>query len=212
MSEEIVFYHNPMSRGQIAHWMLEEVGAPYRIELVRLDKKEQKSAAFLKLNPMGKIPTIVHRGVVVTEAAAICAYLADAFPGKQLAPALSDARRGTYLRWLFFGAGCIEPAIAEKSHPRGEAPPASSVGWGTVEDVLNALEYALTPGPYLLGETFSAADVYVGAALGYGMMVGAIEQRPRFTEYVKLLQGRPASRRAQEQNQALIAKLKASPG
>ncbi|MET0340627.1 MAG: glutathione S-transferase family protein [Polyangiales bacterium] len=207
-SSEIVLYHNPMSRAQIAHWMIEEVGAPYRIELVRLDKKEQKSAEFLKLNPMGKLPTIVHRGVVVTESAGICAYLADAFPAKQLAPALDDPRRGTYLRWLFFAAACIEPAMADKNFPRKDTVP-SQLGWGTPDDVLNAVEQAITPGPYVLGETFSAADVYLGSQLGWSLMMKWIEPRPRFVEYVTRLQSRPASKRAAEQNQALIAKLKA---
>lgn len=209
MTDEIVFYHNPMSRGQIAHWALEEAGAPYRIELINLEKKEQKSPAFLKLNPMGKLPTIVHKGVVITEAAAICAYLADAFPAANLAPAVGDPRRGTYLRWLFFGAGCIEPTITDKAFPRKEEPRASALAWGGPGDVLDTLEIALKPGPYLLGETFSAADVYVGAQLFWGMMmIKAIEPRPAFSAYVERIQTRPANKRVQEQNQALIAKLK----
>src|SRR5688500_18243314 len=103
MGDEIVFYHNPLSRGRIAHWMLEEVGAPYRIELLDLEKGEHKKPAYLAINPMGKIPTITHRGVVITEAADICTYLADAFPAAKLAPSIDDPARGTYLRWLFFG-------------------------------------------------------------------------------------------------------------
>jgi len=208
MKDEIVFYHNPMSRGQIVHWMLEEVGAPYRIELLRLDKREHKKPEFLKLNPMGKVPTIVHRGVVVTEAGAICAYLADAFPQAKLAPPIDDPRRGTYLRWLFFGAGCVEPALIDKTFPRKETAP-SQLAWGSVEDTLNTLEYAITPGPFILGDTFSAADVYVGAELGWGMMIKSIEPRPRFAAYSELLRARPAGKRSQEQNNALTAKLKA---
>src|SRR5262245_52063004 len=100
MSEDLVLYYNPQSRARIAHWMLEEVGAPYRLELVRFDKREHKADSFLAINPMGKLPTLVHKGVVVTEAAAICAYLADAFPAAGLAPAHGDPARGTYYRWL----------------------------------------------------------------------------------------------------------------
>lgn len=208
MKDEIVFYHNPMSRGQIAHWMLEEVGAPYRIELLSFDKNEHKKPEYLKLNPMGKIPTIVHRGTVVTEAAAICAYLADAFPEKKLAPALDDPRRGSYFRWLFFGAGCIEPALTDKSFPRKETKP-SQLAWGSVDDTLNTLEKALTPGPFLLGEAFSAADVYVGSELFWGMlMIKVIEPRPVFSQYCERLAARAANKRVQEQNEQLIAKLK----
>ena len=104
MTDKIVFYHNPQSRGRIVHWMLEEANAPYEVKVVDFEKKEHKSDAYLAINPMGKIPAIVHRGTVITESAAICAYLADAFPAAGLAPALDDPKRGTYLRWLFFGA------------------------------------------------------------------------------------------------------------
>jgi glutathione S-transferase len=140
--DQITFYYNPMSRGRIAHWMLEEVGAPYRIELVRFDKGEHKAPAFLELNPMGKLPTIVHRGTVVTEAAAICAYLADAFPAAALAPATTSAARGTYYRWLFFGAGCIEPALVDKMFQRPQVDRPSGLGYGSYEDTMNALEKA----------------------------------------------------------------------
>src|SRR5262245_27703651 len=124
MSDSIVFYHSPLSRGRIVHWMLEEVGAPYEVKLVRMDQKEHKKPEFLAVNPMGKLPAIVHRGVVVTEAAAICTYLADAFPQAGLAPQPTDSKRGTYLRWLFFGAGCLEPALIDRmfSRPQVERP------------------------------------------------------------------------------------------
>src|SRR5688500_10208655 len=107
MTDSILFYHNPMSRARIAHWMLEEVEAPYTVRLLALDKGEHKKPEYLAVNAMGKIPSIVHRGVVISEAAAICAYLADAFPAARLAPATSDPARGTYYRWLFFGNGCL---------------------------------------------------------------------------------------------------------
>lgn len=209
MSEQIVLYYNPMSRASIALSMLEEAGAPYRLELIDLDKNEQKSPAFLAKNPMGKLPTIEHRGTVVTEAAAVCSYVADAFPKAGLAPALDDPARGTYYRWLFFGAGCIEPAAFDKSAKRPEATP-RSIGYGSYDDVLNALEQALKPGPFLLGKQFSAADVYIGAQLSWGIMFKSIEPRPIFQEYSARVSDRPAAKRAMEIGMSYTAKLKSS--
>ncbi len=136
MSDKVIFYHNPMSRGRIAHWMLEEVGAPYETKILSFEKREHKAPEFLAVNPMGKIPAIVHRGTVVTESAAICAYLADAFPKAQLAPAPSDPARGTYYRWLFFGAGCIEPALVDKMFTRAPVERPGVLGYGNYEDTL----------------------------------------------------------------------------
>jgi glutathione S-transferase len=198
MAEEIVFYHNPRSRSQMVHWMLEEAGAPYRIVPIDFEKGEHKTPAFLALNPMGKLPTIEHRGVVVTETAAIMAYVADAFPAAGLAPAPGDALRGPYYRWLFFGAGCIEPALLDKMMKRPEVERKSAVGWGSYEDVLATLKQALSNGPYLLGEKFSAADVYVGSELRFAMMFGAPDLKGEavFDDYVARLGARPAARRA----------------
>ena len=148
--DEIVLYTNPMSRGLIAHWMLEEVGAPYRTVILDFEKREHKTPDFLELNPMGKVPTIVHRGIVITESAAICTYLADEFPKAGLAPELRDPQRGTYLRWMFFSAGCIEPALVDRLVAR--AIPPVSLGYGSYSDTLNALERAIAPGPYVLGD------------------------------------------------------------
>lgn len=199
MTEEVVFYHNPRSRAQMAHWMLEEVEAPYRIVPVDLGKGEHKTPAFLALNPMGKLPTIVHRGTVVTETAAIIAYLADAFPDKGLAPATGDPLRGTYYRWLFFGAGCIEPALVDQMLKRPMPEPKGAVGWGSYEDVLMTLMTALGRGPYLLGDTFSAADVYVGSELRWAMMFGApgFKGEKLFDDYVARLTARPALQRVE---------------
>jgi glutathione S-transferase len=210
MSESIVFYHNPMSRGRIAHWMLEEVGAPYTVKLVNLEKREHKTPEFLAINPMGKIPTIVHRGTVVTESAAICAYLADAFPAAGLAPNATDPARGTYLRWLFFGAGCLEPAIIDRmsSRPAPERP--SAMGYGSYDDASNATEKAITPGPCILGQRFSAADVYVSSCIGFGLMTKSLEARPAFQAYVARNSARPAFQRAEAQNEELTKKMKAS--
>jgi glutathione S-transferase len=197
MTDEIVFYHNPRSRAQMAHWMLEEVGAPYRIVLVDFEKGEHKAPAFLALNPMGKLPTIVHRGTVITETAAIIAYLADAFPDVGLAPAVDDPSRGTYYRWLFFGAGCFEPALLDRMLKRPPPEPKSAVGWGSYEDVVATLKTALDDGPYLLGDKFSAADVYVGAQIRWAMMFGApdLKGEKLFDDYVARLNARPALQR-----------------
>jgi glutathione S-transferase len=197
MAEEIVFYHNPRSRAQMVHWMLEEVGAPYRIVPIDFEKGEHKTPSFLALNPMGKLPTIEHRGMVVTETAAIIAYLADAFPAAGLAPAPGDALRGPYYRWLFFGAGVIEPAMIDKMMKRPEVERKSAVGWGSYEDMVGTLNKTLSKGPYLLGEKFTAADVYVGAELRWAMMIGApgLKGEPAFDDYVARLSARPAAQR-----------------
>jgi glutathione S-transferase len=208
MSEDLVFYTNPMSRGRIVRWMLEEVGQPYRTEIRQFE--QLKDPAYLAINPMGKVPAITHGGVVVTEAAAICAYLADAFPQAGLAPAATDKARGTYYRWLFFAAGPIEASVTNRSmgfevpeERRGMA------GYGSYGDVLNAMETALANGPYLLGDRFSAADVYFGAQVGWGLQFGTIEKRPAFEAYSARLMARPAAVRAREIDDTLIAKAQA---
>ena len=189
---EITFYTNPMSRGRIVHWLLEELGVTYETRILDLEKGEHKKPEYLQINPMGKVPAIVHCGVVVTEAAAICTYLADAYPQAGLAPALDDPQRGTYLRWIFFGAGCIEPAIVDKMFARPAVERKSALGYGSYDDTLNALETALKPGPFILGERFSAADVYVGAQVQWGLMVKGLEPRPVFLQYVERIGARPA--------------------
>jgi glutathione S-transferase len=206
MTDTIAFYHNPQSRGRIVHWMLEEVNVPYEIKVVDFNKKEHKSADFLAINPMGKIPAIVHRGTVVTECAAICAYLADAFPAAGLAPATDDPKRGTYLRWLFFGAGCVEPAIIDQMFSRPPPSRPAALSYGNYADTLNTLEKAISPGPFVLGERFSAVDVYVGSAIGWGLMMKAVEPRPAFTAYMAKVTERPAHRRAMAQSEALMPK------
>lgn len=208
MTDELTLYHNPMSRGRIVHWMMEELGVPYTVKLLDFDKAEHKAPEYLKLNPMGKIPTVVHRGTVITECAAICTYLADAFPAAKLAPAIDDPARATYLRWLFFGAGCVEPAITDKTNPRATPPRASAIGYGSYDDVINALERAITPGPYLSGDRFTAADLYVSSQIGWGMMTKAIEPRPTFNAYVARTRERPAAQRAAKRDEEFLQRLK----
>jgi glutathione S-transferase len=208
MSDELVFYTNPMSRGRIARWMLEEVGAPYRT--VALDfASSMKAPEYLAINPMGKVPAITHRGVTVTEGAAICAYLADAFPEAGLAPPTTSPERGTYYRWLMFACGPIESAVTNKS--LGFEVPAERkvmAGYGCLEDTLNALEQAVSGKTYIAGDRFSAADVYVGSQIGWGMMFGSIEKRPAFEAYWAGISQRPAAKRAAQIDDALIAQAK----
>ena len=205
---DLTFYTNPMSRGRIARWMLEEVGAPY--ETVLLDYgTTMKGADYLAINPMGKVPAIRHGDIVVTEAAAICAYLADAFPDKGLAPPPGHRKRGPYYRWLFFAAGPVEAAVTAKS--LGLLAPADKkmmAGYGSFDEVIDTLELAIAPGPYICGDQFTAADLYVGAHIGWGMMFGSIEKRPAFTDYFGRLSARPAAVRASEIDEAIIAEQK----
>jgi glutathione S-transferase len=195
VTEQVVFYTNPMTRGRIVHWMLEELGAPYDMRVLSLENSEQKTPQFLAINPMGKVPVIVHRGVVVTETAAICVYLADAFPAANLAPKIGDPQRGTYLRWFFFGAGCFEPAVVDKMLARPPAERKGAIGYGTFDDTVNALEKAISPGPYILGERFSAVDVYVGSQIHHSLMTKALEPRPSFQKYADRISARPAMQR-----------------
>ena len=189
---DITLYTNPMSRGRIVHWLLEELGVPYDMKILDFEKREHKSPEYLKINPMGKVPAIVHRGTVVTEAAAICVYLADAFPQAGLAPKLDDPKRGTYLRWIFFGVGCLEPAVLDKMFNRPPVERPGAIGYGTYETALAVLETALTPGPWILGERFSAADVFVGSQLHFGVMTKAIAPTPVMQKYVDRIAARPA--------------------
>ncbi|HEX6014206.1 MAG TPA: glutathione S-transferase family protein [Geminicoccaceae bacterium] len=202
----ITFYHAAPSRGSVVHWMLEEVGAPFRFELLDLGKNQQKDPAYLALNPMGKVPAIVHRGVVVTEVAAICCYLADAFPAAGLAPAIAEPERGTYLRWMFFGPDCLEPAMMDRMLKREPGLP-RALGYGDFDTTMNVVARAVTPGPYLLGERFSAADVVIGAGLRWGMAFGGVPERPEFTTYTARLAERPALKRAEAKDAELAASL-----
>jgi len=194
-----------MSRGRIVRWMLEEVGQPYRTEILEFGTT-MKSPDFLAFNPMGKVPTIIHKGTVVTEAAAICAYLADAFPEAGLAPPPGDLRRGPYYRWMFFAAGPVEAAVSNKALGF-EVPDErrAMVGYGGPADVVNALEYAVTQSEYIAGDRFSAADVYVGSQIGWGMMFGTLEKRPALEAYWRRISSRPAAVRAREIDDSLNA-------
>ncbi len=204
MAEPLVFYTNPMSRGRIVRWMLEEIGCAYETELLDY-ASTMKAPAYLAINPMGKVPAIRHGETVVTETPAICAYLADAFPEAGLAPPPGDRSRGPYYRWLFFGAGPVEAAVTNKALgfvlAEGQGRMA---GYGSFEATMNALEGAVSGGDYLLGERFTAADVYLGSHIGWGMAFGTIEKRPAFERYWARLSARPAAVRAREIDDALM--------
>jgi glutathione S-transferase len=203
MNGELVFYTNPMSRGRIVRWMLEEVGQPYRTEVLSF-QDGTKTADYLAINPMGKVPAIRHDETVVTECGAICAYLADVFPDAGLAPPPGDKRRGPYYRWMFFAAGPVEAAAMNKALGF-DVPPQKKgmIGYGSMEDVVTTLERAVSTDDYLTG-TFSAADVYLGAQIGWGMMFGTIEKRPAFERYYERLRNRPAALRARDLDEALL--------
>jgi glutathione S-transferase len=211
MSDIITFYTNPMSRGRIVRWMLEELGEPY--ETVLLDYgTSMKSPDYLAVNPMGKVPAIKHGDTVVTEGAAICAYLADMFPDKGLAPPPGHKLRGPYYRWMFFSAGPVEAVVTGKS--LGLLAPEDKkamAGYGTFDETMNALERAVSDGPYICGDQFTAADVYVGSQIGWGMMFGVIDKRPAFADYVGRLHSRPAAKRAAEIDDAAMPKKEEQP-
>jgi glutathione S-transferase len=210
---KLVFYTNPMSRGRIVRWMLEEVGCEY--ETVLLDyAASMKAPDYLAINPMGKVPAIRHGDTVVTEAAAICAYLADAFPDAGLAPPSGNPKRGPYYRWMFFAAGPVEAVITGKA--LGLLAPEDKkmmAGYGSFEETIDALESAVAgAAPYLCGEQFTAADVYVGASIGWGTQFGIIPPRDAFSAYLARITARPAYKRAVEIDDALIAEAKAAQG
>jgi glutathione S-transferase len=206
MSDDLVLYTNPMSRGRIARWMLEEVGRPYRTELLDYGTT-MKAPAYLAINPMGKVPAVRDGDTVVTECAAICAYLADAFPEAGLAPPTSD--RGAYYRWLFFGAGPVEAAATNKA--LGFVVPddrKAMAGYGSPADVITTLDGLLSSRDYVTGSRFTAADVYIGSQIGWGMQFGTIEKRPAFERYWQRVSSRPAAIRAKEIDDALMPKEK----
>ncbi|WP_181699851.1 glutathione S-transferase family protein [Chthonobacter albigriseus] len=208
MADEIVLYTNPMSRGRIARWMLEETGVPYRTEIVPFGPS-MKTAEYRATNPLGKVPAIVHNGVVVTECAAICAYLADAFPAAGLAPPLD--KRADYYRWMFFAAGPLEQTLVNRA--LGVEVPKEKrgmVGYGSYETMLDALEAAVTAHPFVAGDRFSAADVYVGSHIGWGLRFGSIEARPAFQDYLAKMTARPAWQRANALDDEAMAAMQAA--
>jgi glutathione S-transferase len=205
-SDTITFYHNPQSRAATVRWMLEELGAPFTVEALHLQKGEHKKPDYLAVNPMGKVPAIRHKGVIITETAAICCYLADEYPEARLTPAIGDPQRGPYLRWMFFAPSCIEPAVWDKALQRAPGRP-GMIGYGDFDTVMNVAARAVADGPYVLGERFSAADVVFGSMILWGMMFKMLPDRPEFAAYSARLMARPAHQRARAADAELSAAL-----
>ncbi len=201
-NDKLTLYTNPMSRGRIARWMLEEIGQPYDTVLLEYGTT-MKAPEYLAINPMGKVPAIKHGDAVVTENAAICAYLADAFPDADLAPALNA--RAEYYRWLFFAAGPVEQAVTNKSLgfeiPEGKS---TMAGYGNFAAAMDVLEIAVRGKTYVVGDKFSTVDVILGSQIGFGLMFGSIEKRPEFERYWAGLSARAAWIRADAMDNALM--------
>lgn len=193
----LTFWTNPMSRGQIVHWMLEEVGEPYETVWLAWGPSGHKSPDYLKINPMGKVPAIRHEGRIVTECAAICLYLADVFPKAGLKPAAD--KLADYYRWTLFAAGPLEHAVTSKTMG-WTAPPEreAMLGFGSYDAAVDALDAMLKDRDYVCGEAFTAADVYVGSAVAWGVAFGTLPKRPAFEAYAARLEARPASKRAKD--------------
>jgi glutathione S-transferase len=202
---KLTLYHAAPSRSSIVRWMLEEIGEPYDIHLLSLSKGDNRAPEYLAVNPMGKVPALRHGNLVITEAAAICAYLADEFPRARLNVPVGEPRRGVYLKWLFFGPSCIEPAMMDRAFPRKEEARRGALGYGDFDTVMNVVAQAVAGGPYIMGEQFTAADVVIGSDLRFGMMFKLLPERAEFTAYTGRLAQRPALQRAEAKDKELAA-------
>jgi len=201
----LVHYHAPQTRSFTIRWLFEELGSPpHELKVLDLKKGDHKSPQFLAVNPMGKVPAITHGGTVITESGAIAIYLADLFPEAGLAPPIGDTARGSYLRWIVFSHAALEPAVTDHALKR-EPGSASMLGYGSYDDTVTVLAGALTKGPYLLGEKFSAADVVLGSGIRWMLMFKILPEREEFTSYAARLSERPALKRALAQDAKLLA-------
>lgn len=204
----ITLFHSPQTRSSAMVALLEELGAPYELKLLNMKAGEQRRPAYLAINPMGKVPTILDGGVLVTEQVAIVIHLADRFPEAGLAPALGDPRRGAYLRWLAFYAGCFEPAVVDRFLQH--TPPADQSIYRDFDTMLDILEAQLAEGPYLLGNAFTAADILWGTSLRWTMMFGIVPQRPVFSAYAERIGARAAVRKIDALDATLAAEHEAA--
>ena len=201
---DLTFYTNPQSRGRIVRWMLEEVGQPYDTEIVTYDR--MKDAAYLAVNPMGKVPAITHRGKTVTECAAICAYLADVFPQAALGP--KDDEKADYYRWLFYAAGPLEQAVTNNYAKFTPSPEQGRMfGYGNYDTAIDVLDKLLASRDYVCGDRFTAADVYVGSAVMWGTQFGTMPQRDSFAGYGGRLRNREAFQRATQKDDEAQAQM-----
>ncbi len=201
----LTLYHAAPSRSSIVRWMLEEIGEPYDVHLLSLSKGDNRAPDYLAVNPMGKVPALRHGDVVITEAAAICTYLADEYPRAKLNVPVGDPRRGPYLKWLFFGPSCIEPAMMDRAFPRKEEARRGALGYGDFDTVLNVVAKAVASGRFILGDQFTAADVVIGSGLRFGMMFKLLPERDEFMAYTQRLAQRPALQRAEAKDKELAA-------
>jgi glutathione S-transferase len=201
-SPQLTLFHASPSRSSIVHWMLEELGEPYKLEVLNLRAGDQRKPAYLAINPMGKVPTLKDGDVVVSEVAAICCYLADTYPKAKLAPPIGDKRRGDYLKWLFYGPSCLEPAMIDKALNRPPAP-RTTAGWADYDTVIEVLRSAVGAREYLLGEQFTAADIVIGSGLRWGMLFKMFPELPEFVTYVDRLKARPAMQRQLAKDEVL---------
>jgi glutathione S-transferase len=208
-NDTIVFFHSPNTRSSGTRILLEELGAPHELRAVNMKAGEQRRPAFLAVNPMGKVPAILHRGGLVTEQVAIFLYLADLFPQARLAPALDDRLRGPYLRWMTYYGACFEPAVVDRALKR-EPGPLAMVPYGDYDTMLKTLTDQLAKGPYLLGERMTAADVLWGTALGWTTMFKLVPELPVIMDYVKRLGERPAAGKVRELDTKLAAEHEAA--
>jgi len=200
---DLTLYHASPSRSSIVLWMLEEIGQPYDIRLLKLSAGDQHKPDYLAINPMGKVPTLKHKDTVITEVAAICTYLADEFPQAGLNIPVGTPRRGIYLKWLFFGPGCFEPAVIDRAAPRKEEPRRAMLGYGDFDTAMNVVAKAVAKGPWLMGEQFTAADVVIGANIRWGTMFKLVPERPEFSAYAQRIAARPAAQRAEAKDKQL---------
>jgi len=202
----LTLYHASPSRSSVTLWMLEEVGQPYDIKLLKLSAGDNMKPDYLAINPMGKVPALRHGETVITELAAICTYLADEFPDKKLNVPIGTPKRGVYLKWLFFGPGCLEPAVIDRAAPRKEETRRAMLGYGDFDTTMNVLVKAVEEGPWLMGDQFTAADVVIGANIRWGMIFKMIPERKEFVEYAARIAARPAAQRAEAKDKELAAK------
>jgi glutathione S-transferase len=202
---KLTLYHASPSRSSVTLWLLEELGQPYDIHRLDLTKGENREPAYLAVNPMGKVPAVRHGDVVITESAAIATYLADEFPAAKLNVPIGDPRRGVYLKWLFFGPSCIEPAVIDRAAPRKEEARRGMLGYGDFDTTMNTVAAAVEKGPWILGEQFTAADVTIGATIRWGMIFKMIPERSEFTAYAARIAARPAAQRAEAKDKEFAA-------
>lgn len=203
---QLTLFHASPSRSSTVLWMLEELGEPYDVHMLSLANGDQLKPEYLAINPLGKVPALKHGNAVITEVSAICAYLADEFPKARLNVPTGDPRRGVYFKWLFFGPSVLEPAVSDRAFPRKEPPRAGAIGWRDLDTVADVIAKALTPGPFLLGEQFTAADVVIGSGVRWGTMFKLVPDRPEFAPYIKRLSERAALKRAEAKDKEFAAR------